>query len=67
MRKVVGGLFTSIDGVVEAELLPKPQEEEWNQFYADVQDFMVEAINEQDAVLLGRGTYVARGNAKVSH
>jgi len=59
MRKVVGGLFTSLDGVVEAELLPQPQAEEWTPFYADMQDFMVEAINEQDAVLLGRGTYQA--------
>ena len=59
MRKVVGGLFTSLDGVVEAEILPQPQAEEWNQCYADMQDFMVEAINEQDAVLLGRGTYQA--------
>ena len=59
MRKVVGGLFTSLDGVVEAEILPQPQAEEWNQCYADMQDFMVEAINEQDTVLLGRGTYQA--------
>ncbi len=59
MRKVVGGLFTSLDGVVEAEVLPQPQAEEWTPFYADMQDFMVEAINEQDAVLLGRGTYQA--------
>jgi dihydrofolate reductase len=59
MRKVVGGLFTSLDGVVEAELLPPPQAEEWTPFYEDMQDFMVEAINEQDAVLLGRGTYQA--------
>lgn len=59
MRKVVGGLFTSLDGVVEAEILPQPQAEEWTPFYADMQDFMVEAINEQDAVLLGRGTYQA--------
>ena len=59
MRKVVGGLFTSLDGVVEAELLPQPQAEEWTPLYADMQDFMTEAINEQDAVLLGRGTYQA--------
>jgi dihydrofolate reductase len=59
MRKVVGGLFTSLDGVVEAELLPQPQADEWSPFYAEMQDFMVEAINEQDAVLLGRGTYEA--------
>lgn len=51
--------ITSLDGVVEAEILPQPQAEEWNQLYADMQDFMVEAINEQDAVLLGRGTYQA--------
>lgn len=59
MRKVVGGLFTSLDGVVEAEILPQPQAEEWNPLYADMQDLMVEAINEQDAVLLGHGTYQA--------
>jgi dihydrofolate reductase len=59
MRKVVGSLFTSLDGVVEAEILPQPQAEEWNPFYADMQDFMVEGIETQDAVLLGRGTYQA--------
>lgn len=59
MRKVVGSLFSSLDGVVEAEILPQPQAEEWNPFYADVQDFMVEGIETQDAVLLGRGTYQA--------
>ncbi len=59
MRKVVGSLFTSLDGVVEAEILPHPQAEEWNQFYADTHDFMVKRIETQDAVLLGRGTYQA--------
>jgi dihydrofolate reductase len=50
MRKVVGYLLTSLDGVVEAG--------EWiDQFDADMQDFMVEVIEAQDAVLLGRVTY----------
>lgn len=50
MRKVVGYLLTSLDGVVEAG--------EWiEQFDEDMRAFMVEVINAQDAVLLGRVTY----------
>jgi dihydrofolate reductase len=50
MRKVVGYLLTSLDGVVEAG--------DWiDQFDEDMRDFMVEVINAQDAVLLGRTTY----------
>lgn len=51
MRKVVGYLLTSLDGVVEAG--------EWinEQFDADMRAFMVEVISAQDAVLLGRATY----------
>ena len=50
MGKLVGYLLTTLDGVVEAG--------DWiEQFDDDMQDFMVEVINEQDAVLLGRVTY----------
>lgn len=50
MRKVVGYLLASLDGVVEAG--------DWiEQFDEDMRTFMVEVINEQDAVLLGRVTY----------
>ena len=50
MRKVVGYLLTSLDGVVEAG--------EWiEQFDEDMREYMVEVINAQDAVLLGRATY----------
>ena len=50
MRNVVGYVLTSLDGVVEAG--------EWiDQFDADMQEFMVEVIEAQDAVLLGRVTY----------
>jgi dihydrofolate reductase len=50
MRKVVGYLLTSVDGVVEAG--------DWiDQFDEDMREFMVEVINAQDAVLLGRVTY----------
>jgi len=50
MRKVVGYLLTTLDGVVEAG--------DWiEQFDEDMREFMVEVINGQDAVLLGRVTY----------
>jgi len=50
MRKVVGYLLTTLDGVVEAG--------DWiEQFDDDMRTFMVEVIDEQDAVLLGRVTY----------
>ncbi len=50
MRKVVGYLLATLDGVVEAG--------DWiEQFDEDMREFMVEVINEQDAVLLGRATY----------
>jgi dihydrofolate reductase len=50
MRKVVGYLLTSLDGVVEAG--------DWiDLFDEDMYEFMVDVINAQDAVLLGRVTY----------
>ena len=48
MRKVVGYLLMSLDGVVE-------EPDDWmRDFDEDMQDNMVELINAQDAVLLGR-------------
>jgi dihydrofolate reductase len=50
MRNVVGYLLTTLDGVVEAG--------DWiEQFDEDMREFMVDVINGQDAVLLGRATY----------
>ena len=51
MRKVVGYLLMSLDGVVED---PSPWLEYFDQ---DASDNMVEVINAQDAVLLGRVMY----------
>ena len=51
MRKVVAYLLVSLDGVVE-------EPGDWlEHFDDDVQANMVEVINAQDAVLLGRGMY----------
>ena len=50
MRKVVGYLLMTLDGVVEAG--------EWIEgFDEDMRENMVEVINAQDAVLLGRAMY----------
>ena len=50
MRKVVGYLLMTLDGVVEAG--------DWiEDFDEDMRENMVEVINAQDAVLLGRVTY----------
>jgi len=50
MRKVVGYLLMTLDGVVEAG--------DWiADFDEDMRKNMVEVINAQDAVLLGRATY----------
>jgi dihydrofolate reductase len=50
MRKVVGYLLMTLDGVVEAG--------KWIEgFDNDMQENMVEVINAQDAVLLGRRMY----------
>ena len=51
MRKVVGYLLTTLDGVVE-------DPGEWlEHFDEDMRENMVEVINAQDAVLLGRVMY----------
>src|SRR5579859_413851 len=51
MRKVVGYLLMSLDGVVDDPF-------DWiENFDADANDNMVEVINAQDAVLLGRVMY----------
>src|SRR3954447_5205012 len=51
MRKVVGYLLMSLDGVVE-------EPGDWlENFDEDVQANMVEVIDAQDAVLLGRAMY----------
>ena len=51
MRKVIGYLLMSLDGVVE-------EPGDWlEHFDEDVQQNMIEVINAQDAVLLGRGMY----------
>lgn len=50
MRKLVGYLLMTLDGVVEAG--------DWiEDFDEDMRENMVEVINAQDAVLLGRATY----------
>lgn len=52
MRKIVAGLFISLDGVVEAP-------EKWGFKYIDnqVSQWITEGIAQADAVLLGPGTY----------
>ena len=51
MRKVVGYLLMTLDGVVE-------EPEKWlEHFDEDMTENMVEVINAQDAVLLGRVMY----------
>src|ERR1051326_2963637 len=51
MRKVVGYLLMSLDGVVE-------DPSDWFEYFDDdARDNMVEVIDAQDAVLLGRVTY----------
>src|ERR1051326_4948041 len=51
MRKVVGYLLMSLDGVVE-------EPDDWmKDFDEEMQDNLVEVINAQDAVLLGRVMY----------
>jgi dihydrofolate reductase len=51
MRKVVAGLFITLDGVVEAPY-------QWQEnFDEDMGEALVEQISSQDAVLLGRVTY----------
>lgn len=51
MRKVVAGLFMSLDGVVEAP-------DKWQEhFDEDMGEAMMQQLASQDAVLLGRVTY----------
>jgi dihydrofolate reductase len=51
MRKVVAGLFITLDGVVEAPNI-------WQEhFDEDMEEAMMEQLSSQDAVLLGRVTY----------
>jgi dihydrofolate reductase len=51
MRKVVAGLFISLDGVVES---PGTWQEHFDE---DMGEAMMEQLTSQDAVLLGRVTY----------
>jgi dihydrofolate reductase len=51
MRKVVAGLFMTLDGVVEAP-------EKWQEhFDEDMGEALMAQLNSQDAVFLGRVTY----------
>ena len=51
MRKVVAGLFITLDGIVESP-------GEWQEhFDEDMGEAMMQQLNSQDAVLLGRVTY----------
>lgn len=51
MRKVVAGLFMTLDGVVESP-------DKWQEhFDEDMGEAMMEQLTSQDAVLLGRVTY----------
>src|SRR5690242_21659961 len=51
MRKVIAGLFISLDGVVESP-------DKWQEhFDEDMEAAMAEQLASQDAVLLGRVTY----------
>lgn len=52
MRKVVSGLFISLDGVVEA-----PNEWQFDNFDAEMAASMDEYITTVDTILLGRVTY----------
>ena len=51
MRKVIAGLFITLDGVVESP-------DKWQEhFDEDMGQAMTEQLASQDAVLLGRVTY----------
>jgi dihydrofolate reductase len=52
MRKVVSGLFISVDGIVQA-----PNEWQFDSFDADLGVEMTTMIAETDTILLGRVTY----------
>jgi dihydrofolate reductase len=52
MRKVVAGLFISLDGVTES-----PEKWQFDHFDAEMMSNMASTIDAQDAILLGRVTY----------
>jgi dihydrofolate reductase len=52
MRKVVCGLFISIDGVVES-----PDQWQFDVFDQDMEKMLADVIDSQDEILLGRVTY----------
>ncbi len=52
MRKLVAGLFLSLDGVVES-----PDQWQFDNFDAEMMATMGSQLDSQDAVLLGRVTY----------
>ena len=52
MRKVVAGLFISLDGVTES-----PNQWQFDNFDADMEAEMGSVISQSDTVLLGRVTY----------
>jgi dihydrofolate reductase len=52
MRKVVSGLFISLDGVTEA-----PHKWQFDHFDAEMEETMSAHIAAEDAILLGRVTY----------
>lgn len=52
MRKVVAGLFISLDGVVES-----PEKWQFDVFDADMGASMQEHLDAEDTILLGRVTY----------
>src|SRR5262245_10593985 len=52
MRKIVAGLFISLDGVTES-----PDQWQFDHFDEGMAEYMTSALAAQDAVLLGRVTY----------
>jgi dihydrofolate reductase len=52
MRKVIGGPFITLDGVIEA-----PYEWQFDHFDADMEALMGKLLERADTVLLGRNTY----------
>ncbi len=52
MRKVISGLFISLDGVTEA-----PDQWQFDVFDADMGQAMAEHLAQEDTILLGRRTY----------
>lgn len=62
MRKIIAGLFTTLDGVVEAPGsgdITLPEKRGWSEPYMNDEIGMsiVEQMNNSDALLLGRKTY----------